>query len=315
MKTLALTIFFALLITSCSLTPEKPTSNTNAETKIIAHGAGAGLWGQNSRNAVVQSLAAIRRGDLKNRFHGIEVDIVLTKDNVPVLSHDPWVHKTSCRRVDNIEIGHRLIKDIYYDDLIRNYRCGGIEDPKHPDVITVSETILGFDEFLTLVKAVPKMIIYLDMKIEADLTASNHAYAKAVFDRWQSAAMPNVLYVEGPTKGALAAYQQYSQLPFKSILSFPPFYSNQKMWTLQGAAAAVKTLLKSASPLEQAQAAQADAIASPVIVMQQKAMKKLQDNDIEIIVFTPNDRESITDVCQSGVDMLITDYPNLGPCP
>ena len=296
------TLLFLMVFAGCT-TPKH-------NTLILAHGAGAGFWSKNSRHAVIQSLGST---ELKERFHGIEVDIVLTKDNVPVLAHDPWIDQNLCTRIDNKPIGYRLIKNIYFDDLTRNYRCGGITNSDYPNASTLSETILGFDEFLSYAKNAPDMIIYLDLKIQPDLTASSEAYAKAIFERWESAGIRNTLYIEGATKDILSAYSRYSHIPYKPVLSYPPFYSNEN-WTMVGAEAAIKTFLNSSYPLEKAQQAQAEALASPVIVMSKKAQHVLQSEDIEVIIFTPNSRKAFDKACHSNVDLLITDYPNLGPC-
>lgn len=277
---------------------------------ILAHGAGAGFWSKNSRNAVIQSLNS---AELKGRFDGLEVDIVLTKDHVPVLAYRPWVDSKHCIRVDQHPIGYQLIKDILFADLTENYRCGGITDIDFPEVKVLSETILGFDEFLQYIKQFPEMIIYLDLKIQPKLTASSDAYAKAIFQRWESAGLRNKLYVEGATQEVLADYKQHSNITYKPVLSYPPFYNNEN-WTRVGAETALKTLLDSSIPLEKAKASLASAVASPIVVMSKKAQRKLQSENIEVILFTPNNHKELKKACGSGVDIVITDYPNLGPC-
>ena len=85
---------------------------------IIAHRAGGGQWPQNSRTAVMNSIARAGAQDPAKRYHGIEIDIVLTKDGHPVLSHDPWVHETLCQTAAGDPIGERiLIRDLTLAEL------------------------------------------------------------------------------------------------------------------------------------------------------------------------------------------------------
>ncbi|MDD9892749.1 MAG: glycerophosphodiester phosphodiesterase family protein, partial [Gammaproteobacteria bacterium] len=189
-----LLICSALLTSACNLLPTNGDSE-NSQSLIIAHRASSGLWHQNSRNAVEQTIKAFSQGSLKKRIHGIELDIVLTQDHVPVLSHDPWVHKTLCTKKDGSPVGHQLIRDIPFHKLSEDYLCGGIIDPEFPNASTKAESILGFDELLALLETAPTLAVYLDIKVEAATTQSAEAYAKAIFQRWQQAQLPNAHYM------------------------------------------------------------------------------------------------------------------------
>ena len=75
-------------------TTDELKSERHNSPLIIAHRAGGGQWPQNSRTAVMNVIARAGAKDPAKRYHGMEIDIVLTKDGHPVLSHDPWVHTT-----------------------------------------------------------------------------------------------------------------------------------------------------------------------------------------------------------------------------
>jgi glycerophosphoryl diester phosphodiesterase len=110
---------------------------------VVAHRAGAGSFPENSRAAVLGALAA--------GYRGIEVDLVLTRDLVPVLSHDPWLHATLCTRTDGTPLPERprtLIRDLTLEELQRNFRCGGVRDPANPDALVLAETHMTFQEML-----------------------------------------------------------------------------------------------------------------------------------------------------------------------
>jgi hypothetical protein len=75
------------------------------------------------------------------------------------------------------------------------------------------------------------------------------------------------------------------------------------------------TKLRWRNPLEKARAANAGAVAGPMQVINRTAAKQARDNGVAVVLFAPNTREDIDKFCIWPADMLITDYPELGPCP
>ena len=188
------------LATGCTSTASTVEPDLHNSPLIVAHRAGGGQWPQNSRTAVINSIA--------KRYQGIEIDIVLTKDGHPVLSHDPWVHTTLCGRTSGESIGDRiLIRDLTLAELQTQFICGGIPDKDFPQVTPKAEIIMTLDEVLEAVKSAPEMVLYLDVKIDGDLTASAEAYAVAISKCLEANRLPNRLYIEGPSAESLSAYR------------------------------------------------------------------------------------------------------------
>jgi glycerophosphoryl diester phosphodiesterase len=313
-----------LILLTLSLLMVACKSSTHSETKsltskpnplIFAHRASSGLWIQNSRNAVNQTVALFLENQQKGdaRFHGIEVDIVLTKDNIPILAHDPWVHKTLCRRVDSQPLPETLIKTMTLDSLQNDYLCGGIRDTKFPQAIDYEESIMSLDELLTIVRKAPELMIYLDIKLQPPLTASTHDYARAIMRSLEQKPTPNPIFIEGPNAAAIQAYQQYAPQKITTVLSYPSFFAHRNQWLI-GAKTAIESFFYPASALNDAEEANADAIASPIQVANNRMRKKLQEKGKLLIVFTPNTENDMNKACSSGANIIITDFPNLGPC-
>src|SRR5690606_3618342 len=59
--------------------------DAGAKPVVEAHRFGAAEFPQNGRAALRNALA--------KGWKGVELDLVLTKDRVPVVSHDPWVNQ------------------------------------------------------------------------------------------------------------------------------------------------------------------------------------------------------------------------------
>ena len=68
-----------------SIGPEEPQRQNSP--LVIAHRAGGGQWPQNSRTAVLHCIDRAWAG-IPNYIDGMEMDIVLTKDGIPVILND-----------------------------------------------------------------------------------------------------------------------------------------------------------------------------------------------------------------------------------
>jgi glycerophosphoryl diester phosphodiesterase len=281
---------------------------------IIAHRAGGGQWPQNSRSAVLNSIARAMAKNPARRYHGIEIDIVLTKDGHLVLSHDPWVHTTLCRTAsgDLIE-GRILIRDLTLAELQSQFVCGGVQDKDFSKVIPKAEKIMTLDEVLSAIKGAPEMALYLDVKIDDDITASAEAYARAISKRLETSRLTNRLYIEGPSAESLRAYRSAIRSKFVAVLSYPPFSASEN-FVFTALKARWFTKLRLRNPLDKARAAKAGALVGPKKVITWTAARQARENGVAVVLFAPNTRKDLDRYCTWPVDILITDYPNLGHC-
>ena len=314
-------IGFAVIIVALGLTAAYISTTDLLKPKlhhsplIIAHRAGGGQWPQNSRTAVMNSIARAGAQDPAKRYHGIEIDIVLTKDGHPVLSHDPWVHETLCQTAAGDPIGERiLIRYLTLAELQSQFLCGGVPDKDFSQVIPQAEMIMTLDEVLAALKSVPEMVLYLDVKVDGDITASAEAYAGAISKLLETARLPNRVYIEGPAAESLKAYRSAIGTKFVAVLSYPPFSASENA-VFTALKARWLTKLKLRNPLDKAREARAAAVAGPNQVITWTAARKARDNGVAVALFTPNTRKAMDRYCTWPVDMLLTDYPELGHCP
>ena len=66
------------LLAHCISTSDECKPELDHSPLLTAHRAGGGQWPQNSRTAVLNSIATAGAKDHAQRYHGIEIDIVLT---------------------------------------------------------------------------------------------------------------------------------------------------------------------------------------------------------------------------------------------
>ena len=309
-------IAFVFGLAACHLSsigPGEPKLQNSA--LVIAHRAGGGQWPQNSRTAVLHCIERAQAGAPENRIDGMEMDIVLTKDGIPVLSHDPWVHTTLCTTASGEPIRERiLLRDKTLGELQSQYLCGGVRDPHFPRVEPKAETIMTLEEVLQALKKAPHMLLYLDLKIDGDLTAGAEDYAKAISRLWGAAGLPNRLYIEGPSPESLAAYRSAIKTDFVPVLSYPAFTVKENS-SRTAVRARWLTRLRVNSPWTATRNAQAGAVVGPTQVIFRFAATEARENGVQVVLFTINTREDLESYCGWPVDVLITDYPDLGHCP
>lgn len=287
------------------------TTAADTAPLVFAHRGASGLWLQNSRYAVQQSQQFYRQNP--NVFDGIELDVVLSKDLIPVLSHDPWIHQRLCQRRDGKPLGTVLLKDVNLTDLQRDYECGHIADKDFPNASAIIESVLDFGELLSMLQQTPTLAVYLDLKIEPPLTAQAGAYAQAIFSHWATFGLSNPLYIEAPTATALNELKRFANRPFTAVLSYPAFRATSNA-TLTGAMASIRAYLQPRHAAKHAQRAGAAAIAAPTQVANKRLRQNLQAAGIKLIVFTPNTAKAFAKACRPSSHAVISDYPNLGPC-
>ena len=309
---LAIGVVFAIIALAYVGTTDWLKPKLDNHPLIVAHRGGSGQWPQNSRTAVHRYIAAALTDDPSQCYGGMEIDIVLTKDGVPVLSHNPWLCPTLCTATDGKPLEDKvLIRDLTLDQVQTQYRCGGVPDEDFPEVRPVAESIMTFDEVLQALRAAPNLLLYLDIRIEEGLTATADEYATAILSRWEAAALPNRLYVGGPTEASLQAFRDASDVDFIGALSYPALSGKEDpIWTVLKTRWLTKMRLL--SPLRKARKSAAGAVVAPTQAVTWSAAKRLQDAGIEVILFTPNSIDELARYYRWPVDILITDFPDLG---
>ena len=295
---------------ACSVTP----SAIPNEVAVIAHGGGAAYWIRNSRNAVEKLVDVWLDPQAGAEFDGLEVDIVLTADDVPVLSHDPWIHTDLCESEQREITQELLIANLTANQVRSEFLCGGLPDSEFPDAELKSESILDFAEFLAIVQRAPDLQIYLDLKIQPPLTKTAQHYAAAILDYWRQSKLPNKLIIEVPTQAASREFREHGVGDeFSIVLSYPAYYAGEN-WTLVGIGSALRTYWNPQRPVNEAGAARADAIASLPMLLPVKAVEHLRHAGIGVVAFTAASSDELRRHCRSGASIVITDVPLAGGC-
>lgn len=172
----------------------------NASPIAEARSGGRGFWPANSPTAV--------EGAMRLELDGIELDVVMTQDDVPVL----WASDV-LRPPCELEGGEGLPLDIsatFYDDL-RGARCGGEPDARYPNALVVPEPLLRLDAVLETLRqeGQPELRVHLHLHEPDSLPDDGwHArMAAEVLVRWRNADPPQSLVISSESLDQLDAVQ------------------------------------------------------------------------------------------------------------
>ncbi|WP_257455453.1 glycerophosphodiester phosphodiesterase [Archangium lipolyticum] len=280
--------------------------------RLVAHRAGAGNYPENSRSAV---LASLREG-----YPAIEVDLVLTKDRVPLLSHNSWVTPELCTYVQGpgeqeprrLPEGSRLfIKDLTLEELWRDYRCGGLVNPETPDAARVAERYFTLDEMLEALKGHPDVVVQLDVKQDPRYTESAEVFAEEILRRWNAAALPNRFYVTSTQGPLLKAFEARQEV--ETLLIWPTFSAGENS-TLIAISNELRRKVGVQELIQLTRDAGADGIAVTLQVADRAAMESMHRAGMKTAVWTANTETQLAAYCRWPLDYLITDYVERAPC-
>jgi glycerophosphoryl diester phosphodiesterase len=273
---------------------------------VVAHRSGSGNFPENSRAAVQ---AALQRG-----YAAIEVDLCLTRDHVPVLSHDMWLKPALCTRVDGTRLpeGSRiLIRDLTLEELVRDYRCGGLRDPEKPDAELIADQHMTLSELLDALEGHPEVALQLDIKQDPAFTASAEAFATAILGEWNEARLPNPWFVTSTQGELLKAFE--ARQPVETLLIWPTFTADTNT-TVVGVLEELKRTVGAQELVQLARDAGADGIAVSYAVSDRAALEVVRQAGMKTAVWTANTPAQLATFCRWPLDYLITDYVERAPC-
>ena len=274
---------------------------------IVAHRAAPAHWPENSRTAVM--------GSLERGYPGIEIDLLLTRDHVPVIAHDPWLDPKDCTYSDGEELEERvLIQDVTLDDLEANYVCGGNRDPAFPDAEVIADSLLTLDELIELLRPHPETSIQLDVKYEPGLTPDPEIFAEEILSRFTGAGLDNPWYVSANLPELLLAFRDWmAGDPIETVLIYPRFPPDSDS-TSVGLRTELLSTLGIRDALGAARRSNADGIAWPFELFDWHTATAARDAGLSVMVWTVNEEAHLERFCEWPLDAIITDFPERAPC-
>ncbi|HEY8207377.1 MAG TPA: glycerophosphodiester phosphodiesterase family protein [Myxococcaceae bacterium] len=271
---------------------------------VVAHRSGAGNWPENSRTAVRNAVAA--------GYEGIEFDLGLTKDRIPVISHNVALNPVLCAHADGTPLGTTpvYIKDLTLQELRSGFLCGGLADPDNPSAQVIADIHLTLDELIGEVSARPDLLLHFDVKFEPEKTLDATAFADEILGRWSAAGLPNPWYMScafpefirvAADRGAHVSYTLPRPVP--------------ALGSTGGAVAGdVLGKLGVGDFIGLARQSGAAGLNVAYQVADRAVVDAAKREGLTVQLWTVNDPAALDLYCHWPIDVLITNYPERAPC-
>lgn len=269
----------------------------------MAHRGGAASWPENSRTAVA--------GALEAGVQGIEVDLFLTGDRVPVLVHDAWLPPATCETIDGDPITERVyLLEHTLEELDAGWRCGVAPDPEFPKAEVVPDTLMTLEELIVALEPHPDVTVQLDVKYWPGISHDPEVFAAEILERWWAAEVPNPMYLSGFSPEQSRAFQQRAGDRGRSVetwLTWPffPLESNATTTAIGHELAASVGLSDLVAAADDAQATGLDL---PWQLMDRRLIEDAHDMGLGVAVWTVNDARLYRQMEKWPVDVLISDH-------
>jgi glycerophosphoryl diester phosphodiesterase len=285
-----LVFFILVLLSSCTMNFSDKKENTVVPENFDwqGHRGCRGLLPENSIEGFIHALSF--------PIQTLELDVVLTKDNVVLVSHEPWFSEEIC---DCSGLENTNLYELTYAE-IKKVKCGNKAHPRFPE----QEQLATYKpSLIDVVEAVKKYCADNDI----DLPRFNIELKSR--PEWDFKYLPSTRdFVD-------RVYETIRALGIEeltTIQSFDPRVLNAFM--------SMKTMLRFAflteesnDPLEQLGALnKLPHIFSPHYkTLDRFKVEQVQKMKMQVIPWTVNTKAEMIDLIEMGVDGIITDYPNL----
>jgi glycerophosphoryl diester phosphodiesterase len=216
----------------------------------------------------------------------IELDLAVTKDGVPVVSHDQHINRNICQGPDGETAIHRMTLAE-----VRAFDCGALKNPEFPKQTPVPGTKLPtLDEVL---KLAARGSFKFNIETKSDPKKPELAPAPAGFAKLVAAAV---------RKHKLEKRVVVQSFDWRVLIEMKKIAPELRLAALWGGAPK--------DFLEIAAAAGGVPVVSPNWALVTKAeVEKAHAAGLEVVPWTPNTPEGWDKMIEAGVDAIITDDP------
>lgn len=235
---------------------------------LIAH-RGASAY------APENTLSAVRRA-MEMRAEMVEVDVLLSKDGIPILLHDPSLDRTSS--------GQGLVTDYTLQEL-KLLDAGSWFSSEY-----AGETLPTVEELLALVKG--KISVNLEIKTQALTDSLEGGIVQKVVDLVRKHDMQGYVIISSFDPRAIRQLKEYAPEIPGAILYNADLYGDKH-------------------PLDIVKDLNADAFNCSWKEIRQDWVDSLKYHKIPVNIYTVNSDSIMHQMLDMGVDGIFTDYPDV----
>ncbi len=278
---IALTVLSSYFFMSC---------NISNSIDIQGHRGCRGLMPENTIEAFKK---AIKLG-----VNTIELDVAVSKDNIVVVSHEPFMSRTTCLDINGFEIPkeddkkYNLYQMTY--DSIKLFDCGTKFHPRFPNQEKLKTYKPSLDEVIKVSKTLnPKIKFNIELKSNPDYDG--------IFTPNPIDFVALVLKVVNDNKVFNNTnIQSFDLRILEEVKKQAP---KMKVALLVGDYEKIRTKLTALSFLP-------EIISPDYKLLDEKTVRNLQAENFQVIPWTVNSVEGLKEMLEFKVNGIITDYPD-----
>lgn len=222
---------------------------------------------------------AIRAG-----VDAIELDVLATRDDVLVVTHDPLINEELCRGPSP----GVAIRDLTFDELCR-YDCGSKVNPRYPKQRPVpGARIPSLDEVLDLWR-LGDFLFNIEVKSfpAPELAPAPAEYARMLLERIAAHRLNERVLVQSFDFRVLTeVHRQDAAIPLAALWEWPE-----------------------RDPVELANEAGTRAVSLAHDLISAEQVARARNRGVQVLAWTANEERDWRRLAQAGVDAIITDDP------
>jgi glycerophosphoryl diester phosphodiesterase len=286
-------ILALISIYSCNHQSKSKAMNIERfEFDLQGHRGARGILPENSIEAFQQ---AMNLG-----VNTLELDVVLSKDSLVVVSHEAYMNPDICLRPDGTRISDKESYNLYrmnYDE-IKKFDCGSLKHPDFPEQKSVKTYKPLLSEVIQMTtknlrEKGFRPVLNIELKSDPETDNIYHPEPKAFVDlvvkTIKSELIPTYMIVLQSFDERVVRYviDQYPEFKVAYLVESGSFYDNlEKLGKTPQIYSPLYTLLDSIQ------------------------VKQAHDSGLKVIPWTVNEVSEMRELLKMGVDGIITDYPN-----
>jgi len=264
------------------------------------HRGARGLFPENS---IPSFLKALEFPEIKT----LELDLVVSKDNKLVISHEPWISHHICSYPHP---NYNLVKEAEEDSLIiyqmdyekvKSFDCGSFGNSRFPDQhkMTTYKPLLSelVDNVMSYCKAQDKALPYFNI----ELKSQEEWYGKKIPepDEFVRLVLSELKKLKIEEKSILQSFDLKVLEALKKQTNIPISYLTEKAENHQKQLKKISFIPDYYSPY--------------YIHVTKNMIEDMHEKNIKVVCWTVNKTAEMKTLKRMGVDGIITDYPNKIP--
>ena len=257
---------------------------------LQGHRGAVGLFPENSIIGFVETV--------KLGVTTLEMDVVITKDNKVVVSHEPWISNKKCIDIRGNDISDDILSEniflMTYDE-IKNFDCGTLPNPYHSNQKKISVVKPLLVEVISRVEEVSQSKIRYNIEVKSQIGSDQIFHPK--FNEFVDLVVHDIKSKNIEDRVTIQSFD------FRVLKYLKNQYPSFKISMLVNESYDYNDILDDLGFYPD--------IYSPNFKnLTQGIVKKIQEKKIRVIPWTVNSIDDIVKILEWDVDGIISDYPD-----